>query len=318
MKYFIAGKEINTDRKLQAGSLTDYTELGFESVYSHILAKRYINSKVLDINTDVVVTCKGREFFYNKFIKTITWEEFESIKKTTLTTSINASDFIVDSILLETEYFHEYYMEGSKPFHLMFDTNLSHQENLKNYIRSGTPKYKFLKEDYDLITDFNKNKAIDIPDSYFCFNRRFRKHREEINTNPDYAKQLITEIIKEFNIPVFITGFHNEEFEQIERVKWVDLRDWCTLLNHNNCKAAIQDLTGTANLSQVFGKENLLNIVINNDQTMFTEALYSRGRRPDVLGAAVNFKKLKNIVLKGPGPDKNTIIEYIKQYGKNL
>jgi len=318
MKYFIAGKEVNTDRKLQAGSLLDYTELGFESVYTHLLAKRFINEKKLDTNTDVVVTCEGREFFYNKFIKTISWEKYEKIKKTTLTTSINASDFVVESVLLETEYFHNNYMEGSKPFHLMHDKALTEQENLKRYIQAGTPKYKFAQEDYNLITDFNHNYDLVIPEKYFCFNRRYRKHREEYNTDFNYTKNLIILLIKEFNIPIFITGFHNEEFEQINNVKWVNLRDWCTLLNNNNCVAVIQDQTGTSNLSQIFGKEKLLNVVINNDQTMFTNALYSRGRRPDILGAAVNFKNLRNIVLKGPKPDYNTIIEYIKQYGKNI
>jgi hypothetical protein len=314
MKYFIAGKEVNSDRKLQAGSLQDYTELGFESVYTHLLAKRYINSKILDIENDIVVTCKGREFFYNKFIKTISWEEFDQIQKKSLTVSINASEFIVEAVLHETEYFHSYYMEGSKPFHEIYNTALTEQENYNNYIQQGVPKYKFLKEDYDIVTAFNKNENLTIPNSYFCFNRRYRKHREEYNADFTYTKQLIESLLNEFNIPVYITGFHNEEFEQIKNVKWVNLQDWCTLLNNNNCKAVIQDQTGTSNLSQIFGKEKLLNVVINNDQTMFTNPLYFKGRRPDVLGAATNFKNLRNIVLKGPKPNINQIIDSIKKY----
>jgi hypothetical protein len=314
MKYFIAGKELHTDRKLEAGSLQDYTELGFECVYSHLLAKRYINNGILDKNEDVVVTCKGREFFYNHLIKTIYWEEYENIKKLNLTISINASEFIVDSVLMETFYFHENYMKNSKPFQEIYDKNLSWEDNYKKYVTTGNPKYKFHEEDYDLITSFEKNNNLNFPKKYICFNRRFRKHREEYNTDYEYAKELIVSIINEFDVDVFITGFHNEKFEEINRVKWVDLKDWCTYLNHENCLSVVQDQTGTSNLSQIFGKEKLLNIVTNNDQTMFTNPLYLNGRRPDVLGKAVNFKNLRNVVLKGPSPNIKEIINYIKKY----
>jgi hypothetical protein len=40
--------------------------------------------------------------------------------------------------------------------------------------------------------------------------------------------------------------------------------------------------------------KNLLNVVINNDEALFTNPLYKNGRRPDALGRATNFKQLKN------------------------
>lgn len=316
MKYFIAGNEIHSDKNLEAGPLENYYELGFESVYTHLLAKRFIKNETLNPKEDVVVTCEGREFLYNNFIKTITWKEFEKIKLTELTTTINGTDYLLNNIFKETEVFHDLYMENSAPFHKMFDPNLTEEENYQKYINSGTPKYKYFEEDYVIITSLNFNTNLVIPENkYICFNRRFRKHREQFNMSERYATELMKKLIDTFNIEIYITGYHNEIFEKtINKVKWVNLQDWCTLINHENCLATVQNQTGTSNLSQIAGKEKLLNIVINNDETMFTNPLYFNGRRPDVLGKAVNFKKLRNIVYRGATPSIDDIIKNIKTY----
>jgi hypothetical protein len=321
MKYFIAGKEIHSDKNYESGALQNYTELGFESVYSHLLAKRYIKSGKLNPKEDVVVTCEGREFLYNKHIKTISWKIYDEIaKKHTITTSINAADFIVDGVLLETPYFHENYMEGGKIYSEIYNSKFTEQENYQNYINNGTPKYKYFDEDYDIITNLNFNSNLTIPNKpYICFNRRVRKHREEFNMSKNYANKLIEKLIKDFDNDIFITGFHNENFDGMfnNRVHWVDLRDWCTLINNDKCFAAVQNQTGTTNLSQIAGKTKLLNIVINNDETMFTNPLYFNNRRPDVLGKAVNFKKLRNIVYRGAEPSIDDIAKNIKQYAES-
>jgi len=316
MKYFIAGNEIHSDKNLQAGPLENYYELGFECVYTHLLAKRFIKNKTLNHLEDVIVTCEGREFLYNNYIKTITWKEFEKIKLTELTTTINGTDYLLNNIFKETDVFHDLYMENSSPFHEMFDPNLTEEENYQKYINLGTPKYKYFEEDCDIITRLNFNKDFVIPeDKYICFNRRYRKHREQFNMSEHYATELIQNLINKFKIKVFITGYHNENFEKnIKNVQWVNLRDWCTLINNENCLAAVQNQTGTSNLSQIAGKEKLLNIVINNDETMFTNPLYFNGRRPDVLGKAVNFKKLRNIVYRGAEPSIDDIIKNIEKY----
>lgn len=317
-KYFIAGKEIHTDKKLESGSLQNYYELGFECVYTHLLAKRCIKDGSLDPNKDIVVTCEGREFFYDKHIKTISWKEFERIStKQEITISINASDFLVDGILHETKFFHDFYMEGSKPFDEIYNKSISNEENYKKYLNQGIPKYKFFDEDYDIITDLNFNLEFKIPDQkYICINRRHRKHREELNMPIKYTEDLIRELQKTFNCKIFITGFHNEIFSNkngFENVEWVTLRDWCTLLNHNNCMAVIQNQTGTANLSQICGKTKLLNIVLDMEMAHSTNPFYFNGRRPDVLGKAVNFKQLRNIIYKKLG-NITDIIDNIKQY----
>lgn len=316
MKYFIAGKEIHSDKNLEKGSLQNYTELGFECVYSHLLAKRFINDGTLDPKKDVVVTCEGREFLYNNYIKTITWKDFYEIStKHDITVSINASDFLVDGILFETPFFHNFYMEGSKPISEIYDKNLTHEQNHYIYVNMGTPKYKYFKEDYDLITNLNFNTDLKIPNKKFiCLNRRHRMHREQLNMPVDYTENLIKELKKQFNnIEIFITGYHNEN---IKDAKWVSLRDWCTLINNENCLAIVQNQTGTANLSQICGKTKLLNIVLDMELAHFTNALYYKGRRPDVLGKAVNFKQLKNIIFKQLGTI-DSIVKSIKQYAEN-
>lgn len=313
MKYFIAGKEVHSDKKLEKGSLQNYTELGFECVYSHLLAKRFINDGTLDPKTDIVVTCQGREFLYDNYIKTITWDKFYEIStKQDITVSINASDFFVDGILYETPYFHNVYMEGSKSFSELYDPKLTGEQNHSIYVKTGTPKYKYFNEDYNIITNLNFNKDLKIPNKKFiCLNRRHRTHREELNMPVDYTENLIQEIKKEFNdIEIFITGYHNEN---IKGANWVSLRDWCTLINNDNCLVIIQNQTGTANLSQICGKTNLLNIILDMELAHFSNPLYFNGRRPDVLGKAVNFKNLKNVILRQLGSIES-IIKSIKEY----
>jgi len=316
MKFFIAGKEIHSDKKYEAGSLQDYTELGFECVYSHLLAKRLIQDGTLDVKTDIVVTCEGREFLYNNYIKTISWDLYHNIStKQSITVSINASDFLVDGILHESPYFHAVYMENSKPFSEMYDEKLTNEQNHHIYVNTGTPKYRYFDEDYDIVTNLNFNKELIIPNKkYICFNRRYRKHREEFNMTESYAKKLMETLKQTFDVDIYITGYHNEIFNQIENVTWVNLRDWCTLINHDNCMAIVQNQTGTSNLSQICGKKNLLNVVINNDEALFTNPLYKNGRRPDALGRATNFKKLKNIIFRGAEPPIEKLIETIKKH----
>jgi hypothetical protein len=99
----------------------------------------------------------------------------------------------------------------------------------------------------------------------------------------------------------------------MDGVTWVSLRDWCTLINNENCMALIQNQTGTANLSQLCAKENLLNIVLDMEEAHFNNPLYLNGRRPDVLGKAVNFKNLKNIIFKKTG-NIDQIIDVLKKY----
>ena len=316
-KYFIAGNEIHSDKNFEAGRLEDYYELGFECVYTHLLAKRFIKDGTLNPKTDIVVTCEGREFFYDNHIKTITWKDFEEIKKTELTYTINGCDYLLNNIFQETKVFHDLYMEDGKPFDEFYNKNLSYDENYKNYITECKPKYKYFNEDYNIITDLNFNKDFPIPnEKYICFNRRYRKHRGEFNMPKQYALDLMQRLIKEFNFKIFITGYHNEEFSGMfnNMIEWVNLRDWCTLLNQNNCFTVVQNQTGTTNLSQIAGKEKLLNNVISADEAWFTNPLYYNGRRPDVLGKAVNFKKLRNIVYRGMEPSIDDIIKNIKDH----
>jgi hypothetical protein len=290
-KYFIAGKEVHSDKNLESGSLSNYYELGHECVCTHLYAKRLIKIGKLIPSKDVVVTCEGREFFYSNYIETITWKEYEEICKKEITNSLNPIDFFLNTIFQETPYFHELYMNNNQP------------------------KYKYGDEDYNIITNLDFNKELQIPnEQYICLNRRFRKHREELNMPEDYTKELILQLQKNFNKKIFITGYHNEFASTIDNVQWVSLRDWCTLINNDRCFAIVQNQTGTANLSQICGKIKLLNVILDMEMAHFFQ-IYANGRRPDVLGRAVNFKKLRNVIFKQLPPIQS-IIQTIEKYAE--
>jgi hypothetical protein len=290
MKYFIAGREIHSDKNYEAGSLNNYYELGWEVISTHLLAKRLINTNKLNTKEDVVVTCSGREFLYSKQIKTISWKEFEEIKKYNIVTEINSIEFYLTANFFETKDFGDLYITDSEH------------------------KYRFFDEDYDLITNLDYNFSI-IPDNKFiCMNRRKRKHREHLNMSDDYSLGLVQNLIKKYNVPIYMTGFHNEIFEKIPNVHLVNLKDWCSLLNSENCLFCIQNQTGTANLTQLCAKQNLLNVILDMEGAHFMP-IYANGRRPDVLGKSVNFKNTKNLVFyRTPEHDDilNEVIKYVK------
>jgi hypothetical protein len=98
----------------------------------------------------------------------------------------------------------------------------------------------------------------------------------------------------------------------MDNVQWVSLRDWCTLINNDRCFAIVQNQTGTANLSQICGKIKLLNVILDMEMAHFFQ-IYANGRRPDVLGRAVNFKKLRNVIFKQLPPIQS-IIQTIEKY----
>lgn len=271
MKYFIAGREIHSDRDMQTGPLENYYELGWEVISTHLLAKRFINLKKLNPEEDVVVTCKGREFLYSKQIKTICWQEFEKIKKSKVVEQYDSIEYFLNTIFQETKDFHQL------------------------YFTDGKPKYRYFNEDFNLITDLDFNTSIIPSNKFICFNRRIRKHREQLNMPDDYSLKLVKALQQEYKLPVYITGFHNDIFKQLKDVHLVDLRDWCTLLNSENCLFSIQNQTGTANLTQICGKQGLINVILDMEGAHFMP-IYTNGRRPDVLGKSVNFKKVKNLI----------------------
>jgi hypothetical protein len=291
MKFFIAGREIHSDKTLQIGPLENYYELGWEVITTHLLSKRLINTKQLNTNEDVVVTCSGREFLYSKQIKTISWKEYEEIKKQKVVNEINSIEFYLNCIFQETKDFHDLYFVDSKP------------------------KYRFFEEDYDLITNLDYNHSIVPNKKFICLNRRIRKHREHLNMPDDYSFGLVENLQKQYNVPIYITGFHNEIFSKMPNVHLVNLKDWCSLLNSENCLFCVQNQTGTANLTQICAKENLINVVLDMEGAHFMP-VYANGRRPDVLGKGVNFKKTKNLIFYKT-PSYSEIIKELQKHVKS-
>lgn len=291
MKYFIAGREVHSDRDLQTGPLENYYELGWEVITTHLLAKRFINLKKLNPEEDIVVTCTGREFLYSKQIKTINWKEFEKIRKQQVVEQYDSIEYFLETIFQETKDFYELYFINSKP------------------------KYRYFDEDFDLITNLNFNTKVIPKTKYICFNRRIRKHREHLNMPDDYSLELVKVLQQEYKLPIYITGFHNEIFNQLDNIHLVNLRDWCSLLNSENCLFAIQNQTGTANLTQICAKTNLVNVILDMEGAHFMP-IYAGGRRPDVLGKSVNFKNIKNLIFYQMA-DYSEILKQLNQYVKS-
>lgn len=291
MKYFIAGREVHSDKDLQTGPLENYYELGWEVISTHLLAKRFINLKKLNCNEDVVVTCAGREFLYSKQIKTINWKEFEIIRKQQVVEQYDSIEYFLETIFQETKDFHQLYFVDSKP------------------------RYRYFDKDFDLITSLDFNTSIVPKTKFICFNRRIRKHREQLNMPDDYSLGLVQKLQQEYKVPIFITGFHNDIFKQLNDVHLVNLQDWCSLLNSENCLFAIQNQTGTANLTQICGKTGLVNVILDMEGAHFMP-IYANGRRPDVLGKGVNFKNIKNLIFYQM-PEYSEILTQINQHVKS-
>lgn len=222
MKYIILGKNnaqgiVGND----SSDLSEYFELGWESVGSRIDFISLVNQKLINEEEYTAVTIKDRMFMYTSFFKNvISYEEFS--KK-----NISKND-IIDWTLIRNFNF--------------LDAN--------KFVDLKTQKYIRHEEDYnEIFNGFTLNENLHQEEKFIVVCIRHRDHCSYRNSDVNFYKLLIKKLkLKIKNI--FVVGKGNEEFCLKNNCFYVEkLQDYVTLIKNKNCAALVSQATGTVALS---------------------------------------------------------------------
>jgi hypothetical protein len=262
MTYYITGIDTSSGNKNDDSSdLLSYYELGWEIMTTHLKLKELLHDGYISDN-DVIVTCSGREFLYQKSFKNvITWKDYLKINHT------------------------------KKEVNLCQEFSSNH-----SLINEITPK----KDDslIDLFFSFEKeeNLKFNTDGDFVCMVYRNRDHGSHRNMDIDFFKKIIDFLKYKFNLNIFVVGFGSEIFEDNKNVFSVNLKEFTTLINNDNCKLCVSSLTGPSSLTYLFGGVNLKNIIIDIESARKDEYMENH---PLAMGNLFNYKNVESEFILG-------------------
>jgi hypothetical protein len=239
MKYYIVGKKIkegtlNSDS--EDGDLSEYFELGWEYMVSHLWIKNMFSNGELG-QDDVIVTLEDRMFLYQGFWhNVISYEEF--INKEIGGVIVDLCDLIKKTQLL--------YMPK------VIDNKYEH------FDKPIITNIKYKNIDY-----------LDIKEPYCCLHIRYRKWAEDRNLSKEVWKQIISSL----NIKIYVFGKGAAEFADGKNIIHVSLEEYAALLHNSNCKFLIGNMSGGSLVAQTFSHKNCINYVIITDEKTHKEFL---------------------------------------------
>lgn len=208
-------------------SLNNYWELGWECVVSNIYIKECLSTGKFSKN-DIIVTRKGREFFYSSlFDNVIDWETFCSL-------NIDKNDILSVPDTLDILKF----VDG-------------------DYSKVN----KSLVCNFDL--DSNIEKKFNIDDKFMIYCVRLRDHASYRNADINVTKQCIN-FFKNEGFKIFVVGYGCEFLESELGVVYLDLRDYASLLKSKHCKFCVSTLSGIIHLANFCGHDNLYAFVLDH------------------------------------------------------
>jgi hypothetical protein len=233
MKYYIVGKNsTNGPTHDVSGDLNSYYELGWEIMVTHYRIKKFFYENKIS-NKDVIVTTnEERKFLYESiFQNVITWEDFLKID--------TEDNEVVDLVNLST--MHDFHNE-----YINYEPEIDNQE-LNNILFS-------FKKDINNISNNGSKK-------YVCLQFRNRDWSTERNVDKNFFSDLIKYFNDEKKIHVYVMGFGSEVFCINENITYVDLQEFTSLINNENCLFFYSSMSGPAHLSYFFGHKNLYQVV---------------------------------------------------------
>jgi hypothetical protein len=228
-KYYIVGKgDLKNIVDDSTGDLNRYFELGWELMITYPTIKKIkLDNQFNDV--DVIVTSNNeRKFLYNSlFNNVLSWEEF-------LNLNISESE-IVDLVKLSQNN---------------VDEIIKHQdfnENLLNLLKD-------FEADLKLKSELNKEKFV-------CLQYRKRNWVQSRNIDDNTFKFLVDIISKKYNLDVYVMGIDSEKFCDGKKIKYVNLQQFTTLINDENCILYFSTMSGPAHLSCYFANKNIIHVI---------------------------------------------------------
>jgi len=240
--YIVVSKEVkHGDYLNDSSSINEYFELGWEVLTTHVDVK-YLLSIGYIKKDDIIVTHSGREFLYEKlFNNVITWNEFEKLDKN----NVDILDLVENNI------------------NCFFNDNLPKQfGETKTHFHNKNLMWNGEKISHDILFSFNYSNKYDINENFVCLQYRKRSHKPQRNINDDYFIEIIN-YIKSKNLNIYIVGYGAEKFIDNKQIFYVDLRDWASLINNENCKLCLTTLSGPSHLIVFCANKNCNNVIID-------------------------------------------------------
>jgi hypothetical protein len=223
MKYYIVGKNsIEGPTHDTSGNLNSYYELGWEIMVTHYKIKKMLYDNLIDAEDVIVTSNEDRIFLYKKnFENVISWENFKNLVYNS-TTVPDQDEYIVYTPEID---------------------NLELKSILTSFLEGEDIKSK---------TQNTK---------YVCLQFRKRDWCAVRNVDEGFFSDLIKFFSQELKIDVYIMGIGAEIFCDNEKIFYVNLQEFTTLINNDNCLFFYSSMSGPAHLSYFFGKKNLYHLV---------------------------------------------------------
>lgn len=239
MNYYIVGKKINEGIIGNDGNgiLSNYFELGWEYVVTHLYIKHLFNTNKLK-PTDCIVTIKDRMFLYTGFWKNvISYEEFITTEK---------KGNVID--LCDISY-----------------------DILPKIVGD---KYEYFDDDLPVIKNVDYINVDHLPtdSEYCCLHLRYRDWAPFRNLDLSYWLKIIDKLTKK-GLKIFIFGKSNENLCDNKNTFCVNLDEYASLLNNKNCSFLIGTVSGGSLTAQLFSHKNCVNNIIITDTQTETEIL---------------------------------------------
>tara|TARA_R110000851_G_scaffold116894_4_gene243364 strand:- start:340 stop:1194 length:855 start_codon:yes stop_codon:yes gene_type:complete len=267
MRYIICAKE-----EFSGDSTSDFadpkvvTEIATELIYTRLYCIMKLKEGVISKN-DTVVTASDRLCLYDKiFDNVISWGDFKKLNV--------AVEYKLD--LLEPSIHNS--IATTPP---------------SNSVLPFLPFYRNWERDKNEITNISLSPLdrYDTSKEFVCLLIRLRGAWPEKNLSKDYWVNLIRDFESK-GIKVFVFGKETESYATEKTQNIPTFQEWCSIINHENCKAVISTVSGGVYPVFILGSPEMRLIIIDN-----LNLYESHPWDPTWYNDCINFSKVKKTII---------------------
>ena len=293
MKYIIVAKDEH------AGTSKDdvlsphlVTEIATELIITRLALFDMLQLGKISIS-DTIVTRNERKCLYtNVFSNVISWQKFNSL-------SLDTTDQCID--LVQPDEFYK----------LAVGENISARTKDELYTHINLPYFPFYKNfdrDKKYITNFSRSSLENYNTSYpfVAINIRRRGAWADQKNLSDRFWQKLNQRLYKSNINAFVFGFETKQFTK-DHIQYVEnFQDWCTLLEHKNCRHIVSTPSGAVYPAMLFGTGTPQITIID-----LKDCIAEHTNDPSFYGDCVNFTNVKFDIIESQSIIDNQLEDII-------
>ena len=150
--------------------------------------------------------------------------------------------------------------------------------------------------DVDLVCNFDLDKDVEqkysINDKFMIYCIRLRDHCPFRNSDIEVAKNSIIKFINN-GYKVFVVGQGSQILENILPVKYLELRDYASLLSSKYCSFVISPLSGIVHVANFTARKGLRTLIFDHAGERSVD------NHPMLMGNCINYKNLDIKFIRG-------------------